>query len=391
MFWNHTLLLEWIEPDQTSLLDNKKYSYWDNQIRTVYGVSAMFTGTAETSGQAIGNSILNLKGTEEECTEAQEAFLEFFNRELEMLKAALGISATVKAGFDRMNLKDEVKFRAVLSAAVMNGVIDHQTALETLGYHFPEVVTRMKKVKEMQDKDGIFLPIASANNMGPGGGTPTGGKPANDQLADNNDNKKGKSQPKLKAAARVVPMTSTEARVVVDGDLDLEQRQQTAEWFGIPTDWVCTEAEYEQQYGDLPPAPWPELSTVEVFAATATAATLCASLDTNTDAALVAQVKPGQYKTQAKRTLAREQAVATTMSGFLTELTGVAEAPAGWTDYVRMTRQQILEAMPGATENQIESQAVAICAARWRKSQAAHAVPSSEGGDGGESHDTDTA
>ena len=47
IFWNHTLECEWVEPKDTSLADEKKYTHVNNEIRTAFGISAMITGTGD--------------------------------------------------------------------------------------------------------------------------------------------------------------------------------------------------------------------------------------------------------------------------------------------------------------------------------------------------------
>ena len=277
LFWNHAISMEWIEPKLDSLLDEHKYDNWDDQIRTTYGISKVLTGTSESAG-AIGNSIMNFKGLQQEIQSAQQKMLEFIHRQINLLRAALQVKWDVTCTFDTLNLQDPVKFIALLNAAVQQGIIDHQTAIETMGYHFPTILARMKKIKAFQDK-GLFLAMPSANNLGPGGqkiggggGTPTKGKPANQPLADNNSNKIGKSQPKMKAAAVAVqhPKRPGKWIMVVDSDVVApEAKQDVSQMFGCATDEIFSRAEYQTAFGSAVQfwQPWPELDMGETMAA----------------------------------------------------------------------------------------------------------------------------
>ena len=285
MVWNHCIELEWIEPNLDSLKDTEKYKFWNSEIRTVYGVSPVLTGTSETAG-AIGNSMMNFKGVQERVAEAQGKYLEFYNRELKMFRAAIGLKGDAWGAFDPLNGKDELQYWTVLTQAVMNGIIDHQTALEMLSFSFPTVQKRMKKIKELQ-KQGLFVPMPSANNMGPdgkpnkppGGQPPSkkgnkpgtggkGGKPAG--KTGQNQNRTGKSTPKkVKATAKIQPLSDDRAVLVVDSEtLDTDHVNQLAGRFGIPTDWVMTKASYEKEYGPIDMEPtWPALTMMETVAA----------------------------------------------------------------------------------------------------------------------------
>jgi len=277
LFWNHAISMEWIEPKLDSLLDEKKFNGVNDEIRTAYGVSRVLTGTSESAG-AIGNSVMNFKGVQQEVLNAQKKYLEWLHRQIDLLRTALGVKWTVTCTFDSLNMQDPVKFLALLNAAVQQGIIDHQTAIETFGFHFPTIAARMKKMKKYQ-KDGLFLPIPSANNMGPGGqniknggGTPTKGKPANQPLADNNQNKKGTSQPKLKAAAVVVqnPKVPGKPILVIDADIVSEEaKADSAQMFGCDKGDVMGRQEYQQAFGSKVNFwhPWPELDMRETMAA----------------------------------------------------------------------------------------------------------------------------
>jgi hypothetical protein len=330
LFWNHTLTLKWVEPLHESM-DTKKYEYWDNQIRTAWGITKTLTGTSDSSG-AIGNNLMNFKGVEEEVCEAQDAYLEFVHKELRMFRAALGISADVRVAFDRLNLKDEVKFRGMLQQAVINGIIDHQTAIETMGYHFPEIAERMKAIKKLQKKDEIFMPIASANNAS-ASGIPTGGKPANDPTADNNDNKKGTSQPKL-AAARIVPISDNRAVLVLaTATVDDETRAATAEAMNIPATWVLGMDEFTAQYGDITNvAVWPEPTAMELTGAICKAQAAWQAAEPTIKARAKAELAPGQkYLTQKRREAMHQTVLSELLTDALTDVLGdTPDLPASW-------------------------------------------------------------
>ncbi len=280
LFWNHTLQVEWVEVSFEAIKSMEKYKFVNDEIRTCCGISTVLTGTSE--GGAIGNNIINFKGVEAQVLAAQAAFLEFWNQQIQLLKQALQVSKRVTGRFVTLNLKDENKFMAVLMSMVQNGLIDHETANATLGHNFPMIVSRMKKVKEMQEQDGILLPTPSANNLGPGGGIPTGGKPADDPGADNNDNKVGTSQPQLAAAS--VKMVDHDGKVylVVDAAaIPPEQQLELANTFGCPAESVMAKATFEEHTGEsiVFDRPLPQLTSTEFMMAMKEATQVKAEID----------------------------------------------------------------------------------------------------------------
>ncbi|MEM8875314.1 MAG: hypothetical protein AAGD32_13790 [Planctomycetota bacterium] len=263
LFWNHAIELEWVEPSTDSLVQTEKYNHWNDEIRTAYGINRVFTGTDGKTGSQ-GGDILNLKGVVEEVSEAQQKFIEFLNQELRLLRTALGLSADVNVTFQQLNLRDENEFMAAIMQMVMNGLIDVQTALETLGFHFPTIEARMELTKKLRAK-GLFVPSPSANNLGPDGGIikPGGGKPTSKTgKASNNQSQKGKAKPKTKAVAKLAVTPEGRPAVVVRADeLDADFVQAVASQLGTDPADVYTGAQWreltgsEPDYGAKPPPP----------------------------------------------------------------------------------------------------------------------------------------
>ncbi len=292
LFWNHTLQLEWIQPEVGELLNEKKYSFVNDEIRTAYGILPLFTGTGQVSG-SIGNNVLSFKGLEERVVNGQEIFLEFAHREVELLKTALAVKWRVKVTFDPLNMRDEATFRQVLTQMVRDGMIDVRTAVETLGYHFPTIKKRMEEQKKLHD-EGLFLgeqlqstilageqaekqaklaaklaPPAAPAPAGGGGakqaakkpvnGLQTGGKPKGNKLADNNKSQRGK--PKL-AAARLEHGPDGLPVMVFDRELDDQDRDDIEAALGIASADMMSATQFEHATGRkvVFVDPWPDLA-----------------------------------------------------------------------------------------------------------------------------------
>jgi hypothetical protein len=170
IFWNHTLNIEYIEPNLDSL-NKDKYMAVDEDIRTNFGIAKVLTGN---SGESVGNNVLNLKGLVEVLTEAQTAFLDWFNKEAKRISQALSLPEVPEGAFGKLNLKDENDFIRVIMQLVDRQIISYESAVETIGYHFPREVERLKKEEKLRQKENILVPQKAPTQQG-GGGNEGGG------------------------------------------------------------------------------------------------------------------------------------------------------------------------------------------------------------------------
>ncbi|MGQ4893452.1 MAG: hypothetical protein ACP6IQ_02365 [Candidatus Njordarchaeia archaeon] len=171
--WNHTLQIEYIEPNLDSL-NMEKYEPVNDEIRTCFGISEILTGG---KGSAIGNNVLNLKGLVEILSEAQDSFITWFNKELERICKVVGFDEVPQVSFNKLNLKDENDYMRVLAYLVERQIISHETAVETLGFHFGKEVDRLKKEEQLREKFNILRSNKSnSGGLSPGdaGGRPVG-------------------------------------------------------------------------------------------------------------------------------------------------------------------------------------------------------------------------
>jgi hypothetical protein len=374
-FWSHAIEMEWIEPDMSSFDNPEKYRHVNDEIRTVYGVGYVLTGTSESGN--IGNNVMNFKGIEQEVHAAQNAFLEFLNKEIRLLKASLSISADIQIDFDRLNLKDEVQFWQVICQAVMNGIIDHQTALETLGFHFPEIKDRMATMKPLK-KQGLFLPSPSANNLGPDGQMKqqgAGGKPGGpSKKPGKNKSKTNKSQPKKKAKASMQAV-GEEIFIRCDAEeFDDEMREDVAKLYDTRTDHVLTTAEFQQKFPDIDLSPeWPELNPLETVGATMAASRVLASINIKYDA-MVSSFKVGTdstrgpYLTPQKKQEFRRLALAEATAEHIKEIAKVDKPPKKWTRIYDNTKGGLQNLLIGVDAEVLDAHAVAMCSLRLKKS-----------------------
>jgi hypothetical protein len=424
--WSHAIEMEWVEPANTLLNDSKKYTQWNDEIRSVTGVNPIFTGTSETSN-SIGNSLMNFKGVEEEVGEAQDAFLEFLRKEIKLLRAALSISADVEVNFDKLNMKDEVAFMGVMMQMVMNGLLEPETALENMGFHFPEVKQRFEKILKDRQK-GLFLPLPPGTNLGPDGkpipqgnekvdpktgkampgtidtkrlkqeqqakqaaktpaggqskpggkgGVSTGGRPKG-QIGPKNQQKKGKSQPK-KSVTLTLKAVGSEVYGIVSESLSEEELLDTVTLFDVAPDHILTTAEWDERFpGEDTIQAWPELGSIEVMQASAGALKMIRDVEVNYDAEVqqwkkenAGEGKRGPYITDEVRERCRTLATIKAHYDYLEQQTGLKAPPdhlgEAWDKHLEASKAVIQGQIQGMADEHLDAQAWAMCTARFKK------------------------
>jgi hypothetical protein len=201
LFWNHTLNIEYIEPDLDSL-NIEKYEPPNEDIRACFGIAKNLTGN---TGESLGNNVLNLKGLVEILDEAQQAFVTWFYQESKRIVEALGLAEIPESGFGKLNLKDENEFIKVLTQLVDRQIISYQTAQETLGYYFPREVDRLKAEQKLRESEGIFIPQQAPTQTSISGQE---GRPTGQPKEGNRPSRKNKTQSPngLKMVASIDPI-----------------------------------------------------------------------------------------------------------------------------------------------------------------------------------------
>lgn len=210
IFWNHTLNIEYIEPDLSSL-NADKYQSVNDEIRSTYGITPVLLGT---EGASSGNNSLCLKGMIEMLEQARTAFITWFDAEI--MEVSNLITKTkeedVSVAFGSLNLKDENDYFRVIMQMVDRQVISYETAMETIGYHFPKELKRLESEKKTRDEKGILIAQKAPTQGGNSGGvdqaaepSKTGGRPkgGNKEMSRPNSKDKPKRPSGIKLVAEI--------------------------------------------------------------------------------------------------------------------------------------------------------------------------------------------
>jgi hypothetical protein len=301
---------------------------------------------------------------------------------------------------------------AMIMQMVMNGLLDPETALETLQFNFPQVTKRMENAKKLRAK-GLFVPTPSANNLGPDGqviptggagkpaggkqskpggkgGAKTGGKPAGSPGAKNNNNRAGTSTPKT-AKARLAIADGNPCIVVDAESMDEDQITHIAERFELPATAVFCRAAYEEKFGAISFEPrYKELSSVEMAMALRSAQQLAGKVEYATtemvkqfratgDAKNPKPPKRGPLPIDAQMKVT-DTVNASVFTPFVAELLG-RSIPSSFAENLKQVRIELesMKEMSEALGVDLDSYAWAITAYRCKKSMAAPNVSDNNG------------
>ena len=187
--WNHTLKVEKIvSPEIGDILGQEKFAQVDADISAGLAISrALIDGVGDLN---VAEAQLIVKGIQEEITYARRQVTNWVYREYQQIAEAMGFERFPRIRWDDSVLKDTIMYMNIISQLVDRRMISYQTALEEVGFDYPNELANMETEFDLVDK-GIFGIIGSpwqqtAQGQGPGGtqptqkapkGTPSSGRP----------------------------------------------------------------------------------------------------------------------------------------------------------------------------------------------------------------------
>lgn len=175
--WNHTLKVEKIvSPEISSVLGKEKYAQVMDDISAGLGIPrTIIDGVGDLNA---GEIQLAVKGIQEEIKYARDQVTRWVYREYRQIAEAMGFERFPKIRWDDSVLKDTIMYMNILSQLVDRRMLSYQTALEELGFDYPNELANMETEFDLV-QDGIFGIIGSPWQQAKGGGMfgPSGVQP----------------------------------------------------------------------------------------------------------------------------------------------------------------------------------------------------------------------
>jgi hypothetical protein len=181
--WNHTLKVEKIvSPEISSILGKAKYEQVNEDITGGLGMTrALIDGVGEFSSDSVNMAI---KGILEEIEYARRQVSRWLYKEFRQIAEAMGFERFPKVRWDNSILKDIILYMSTISQLVDRRMLSYQTALELLGFDYPNELSNMTNEFQLV-QDGIFGIVGSPwqqaktqDVQGAPIGTPSNGRPS---------------------------------------------------------------------------------------------------------------------------------------------------------------------------------------------------------------------
>jgi len=164
-------------------LGSEKYTSVLNSIYAGLGVPPTLTGMA-TNGGGFTNNFISLKTLVERLQYGRDQLTKFWEKEIEIVRRAMGFRKGAHVTFDQMSLSDESSEKNLLIQLADRDIISHETILE----RFKEIpqVEKMRLKREGKARDNENLPEKAGPFHPP---------PKPEELKQEEDNKKNNVDP----------------------------------------------------------------------------------------------------------------------------------------------------------------------------------------------------
>lgn len=159
LVWGPELSFKESSSEVYKFLGSEKYSAVLNSIYAGLGVPPTLTGMA-TNGGGFTNNFISLKTLVERLQYGRDLLTKFWEKEIEIVRQAMGFRYKAHIQFDNMSLSDEATEKNLLIQLADRDIISYETLLERFK-EIPEI-ERIRIRREVEDRtDGKTPPKAS--------------------------------------------------------------------------------------------------------------------------------------------------------------------------------------------------------------------------------------
>jgi hypothetical protein len=153
LVWGPELSFTESNSEVYKFLGSEKYSAVLNSIYAGLGVPPTLTGMA-TNGGGFTNNFISLKTLLERLQYGRDQLVRFWEKEVEIVRKAMGFRYKAHIQFDQMTLSDEAATKNLLIQLADRDIISHETLLERFK-EIPQIENiRLKRELEKRENDG---------------------------------------------------------------------------------------------------------------------------------------------------------------------------------------------------------------------------------------------
>lgn len=166
LVWNDAIQMESNYPPIEKLLSIDKYRSVDRDILAGLGVPAILVDGAE--GGNFSNAFLQVRTMLERLEEGRNEIMKWINKQLRLIARVMGHRDIPTVKFGHMSLRDEEAEKKLIIQLMDRNIISAERVHEFFDIETDIEIERMKKEKELSDRDGImtkFGPFKDPMNM----------------------------------------------------------------------------------------------------------------------------------------------------------------------------------------------------------------------------------
>jgi hypothetical protein len=153
LVWGPELTFKESSSEVYKFLGSEKYTAVLNSIYAGLGVPPTLTGMA-TNGGGFTNNFISLKTLLERLQYGRDQLVRFWEKELEIVRQAMGFRYKAHIQFDQMTLSDEASTKNLLIQLADRDIISHETLLERFK-EIPQIENiRLKRELDKRNTDG---------------------------------------------------------------------------------------------------------------------------------------------------------------------------------------------------------------------------------------------
>ncbi len=155
LVWGPELSFQESNSEVYKFLGSEKYTSVLNSIYAGLGVPPTLTGMA-TNGGGFTNNFISLKTLVERLQYGRDQLIKFWEKEIELVRQAMGFRYKAYIQFDQMTLSDEAAEKALLIQLADRDIISQETILE----RFKEIpqIEKIRLKREIEERNGDDTP-----------------------------------------------------------------------------------------------------------------------------------------------------------------------------------------------------------------------------------------
>lgn len=155
LVWGPELSFQESSSEVYKFLGSEKYTSVLNSIYAGLGVPPTLTGMA-TNGGGFTNNFISLKTLVERLQYGRDQLIRFWEKELEIVRKAMGFRYKAHVQFDQMTLSDEAAEKNLLIQLADRDIISHETLIQRFK-EIPEI-EKIRLKRELKDRNNDVYP-----------------------------------------------------------------------------------------------------------------------------------------------------------------------------------------------------------------------------------------